>query len=251
MIENKVREMIVQTAQSYLGTVEGSSKHLDILDTYNDAISLESVRACYNPLPRRHVMQPKEAWCATFVSAVGLLADAICYPLECSCNLQIEQLKNIGIWVESDDFVPSPGDIIFYDWDDKNDFATTDNKNRADHVGIVERVTNGTITVIEGNKSHAVGRRSLSVNGRYIRGYGALEKCKLFEKVESPDPVIIPWAGVVSTPAGLNVRTGAGVAFKKVGALRQGTVVSIVETVGTWGRIGSGRWVCLDYIERL
>ena len=33
-------------------------------------------------------------------------------------------------------------------------------------------MSGGKITVIEGNKNNAVGRRTLDVNGRYIRGYG-------------------------------------------------------------------------------
>lgn len=39
-------------------------------------------------------------------------------------------------------------------------------------MGIVTEVSGGSITVIEGNMSDAVGYRHLSVNGRYIRGYG-------------------------------------------------------------------------------
>ena len=39
-------------------------------------------------------------------------------------------------------------------------------------MGIVESVSGGKLTVIEGNKNDAVGRRALAVNGRYIRGYG-------------------------------------------------------------------------------
>lgn len=72
------------------------------------------------------------------------------------------------IWVESDSLVPKPGDIIMYDWDDKGKGDCT---GKADHVGIVEKVSGTKITVIEGNKSNAVARRTLAVNGRYIRGY--------------------------------------------------------------------------------
>lgn len=42
----------------------------------------------------------------------------------------------------------------------------------SDHVGIVEKVSFGKITVIEGNYSNAVKRRILSVNAKNIRGYG-------------------------------------------------------------------------------
>ena len=59
--------------------------------------------------------------------------------------------------------------IIFFDWD-KEETGGPD--GLSDHVGIVESVTGNKITVIEGNKNNAVGRRTLSVNGKYIRGYG-------------------------------------------------------------------------------
>lgn len=39
-------------------------------------------------------------------------------------------------------------------------------------MGIVEKVSGTSITVIEGNYSDSVKRRTISVNGRYIRGYG-------------------------------------------------------------------------------
>mgnify|MGYP002519993987 CR=1 FL=1 len=49
-----------------------------------------------------------------------------------------------------------------------------ENKNSPDHVGIVEKVKDGDITVIEGNKGAEPGkvaRRAIKVNGRYIRGF--------------------------------------------------------------------------------
>ena len=74
-----------------------------------------------------------------------------------------------GIWIENENRVPNPGDIIFYDWDDN---GSGDNKGSADHVGIVEKVSGNIITVIEGNYNNCVARRNLEVNGKYIRGYG-------------------------------------------------------------------------------
>jgi len=93
-------------------------------------------------------------------------------PTECGCGGYIEQFKKLGSWEENDAYVPQPGDYIFYDWQDGTDYAATDNKGAPDHVGVVEKVSGQTITVIEGNMSGAVGRRTLKVNGRYIRGYG-------------------------------------------------------------------------------
>ena len=50
-----------------------------------------------------------------------------------------------------------------------------------DSIGLIDRylypyykhdIENGIITVIEGNKSNGVGKRTIPVNGQYIRGYG-------------------------------------------------------------------------------
>ena len=81
----------------------------------------------------------------------------------------IDLLTVMGIWVESDAYVPRPGDIIFYDWDDS---GIGDNIGWSDHVGVVEKCDGNIIVVIEGNKSDGVNKRSIQVNGKYIRGFG-------------------------------------------------------------------------------
>lgn len=62
-----------------------------------------------------------------------------------------------------------PWRCCFYDWDDN---GIGDNRGSSDHVGVVDHVSGNTITIIEGNKSNAVGTREIQVNGKYIRGYG-------------------------------------------------------------------------------
>lgn len=110
------------------------------------------------------------AWCATFVSAVAVkLGYTRIIPTECSCNYMIKGFQQIGCWVENDAYVPKAGDVIFYDW---QDLGIGDNVGSSDHVGIVEKCDGKTITVIEGNISNKVGRRTLAVNGKYIRGFG-------------------------------------------------------------------------------
>ena len=81
----------------------------------------------------------------------------------------ISRAKALGIWVEKDNYVPKKGDFILYDWDDTN--PKSDNKNNPDHVGIVDYVKSGQIHVIEGNYHDTVKRRTINVNGRYIRGF--------------------------------------------------------------------------------
>ena len=154
------REKIVKQAQSWLGCKESDGTHRKIIDVYN----------ADKPLPRGYKVSYTDAWCATFVTACAIKCGATdIVPKECSCNKMIELFKKLGAWVESDAHVPAPGDIMFYDWDDT---GKGDNTGVSDHVGIVEKVSGGTITVIEGNYQNACKRRTMRVDGKYIRGYG-------------------------------------------------------------------------------
>ena len=160
MTEQEMRAKIVSIAQSYIGCNERDGSHKKIIDLYNS----------HRPLARGYAVKYTDAWCSTFASAVAIQAGLTSIiPTECGCQKHIELFKKLGSWQENDAHVPSPGDYIFYDWQDS---GVGDNKGAADHVGIVEKVAGNTITVIEGNYSNAVKRRTLAVNGRYIRGYG-------------------------------------------------------------------------------
>lgn len=160
MTEQELRQQVVGIATSWLGIKGGSPEHHAIVDIYNS----------HKPLARGYALKYTDAWCSGFASAVAIVAgltDII--PTEVGCEEQIKLFQAMGRWAEDDAYVPLPGDLIFYDWEDK---GQVDNRGYADHVGIVEKVEGNTITVIEGNKGNAVARRSLKVNGRYIRGYG-------------------------------------------------------------------------------
>ena len=163
MTEAQARANVVNTAIAWLGCKEADGSHRKIIDTYNS----------HTPLARGYKVKYTDAWCSTFVSAVAIKAgmtDII--PTECGCGKHIELFKKLGRWQENDAYVPSPGDVIFYDWQDGPDYATTDNQGAADHVGYVVSVSGDTMKIIEGNMSDAVGYRTLKVNGRYIRGFG-------------------------------------------------------------------------------
>lgn len=154
------REKIVSIAQKYIGCKESDGSHRKIIDIYNS----------HKPLARGYAVKYTDAWCSTFASAVAIeagLTDII--PTECGCGEHIKLFQKLGSWQENDAYVPKPGDYIFYDWDDS---GSGDNRGSSDHVGIVEKVSGSTITVIEGNNSDSVKRRTIAVNGRYIRGYG-------------------------------------------------------------------------------
>lgn len=154
------RTAVVNQAKEWLGCNEADGSHRQIIDLYNTQ----------NPLPRRYKVTYTDAWCATFVSAVAVkLGYTRIIPTECSCNYMIKAFQSIGCWVENDAYVPGPGDVIFYDWQDT---GVGDNTGSSDHVGIVEKCDGKTITAIEGNMSNKVGRRTLAVNGKFIRGFG-------------------------------------------------------------------------------
>ena len=163
MTENEIRQKVVATAKKYLGCKESDGSHKQFVDRYNS----------FQPLPRNHRMTYSAAWCATFVSAIAIecgLTDIM--PVECGCAYMIALYKKLGRWREDENYTPKAGDVIFYDWDDGKDFATSDDTGSPEHVGIVTGATCGVISVIEGNKNDAVGFRTVQVNGRYIRGYG-------------------------------------------------------------------------------
>lgn len=153
------RASMIEQAQAWVGRNEADGSFKSIIDTYNS----------HTPLARGYELKYTDEWCAGFVSAVAIATgNTDNVPLEVSCPRMIQIAQNMGIWQENDGYVPSPADIILYDWDDS---GNGDNTANPDHVGVVESVSNGVITVIEGNMSEKVGRRSLDVDGRYIRGF--------------------------------------------------------------------------------
>ena len=163
MTENELRQTFVNVMQRWVGLNEADGSHMKIINIYNG----------HKPLARSYKLTRTDAWCAATVSAAAIeagLTDII--PTECSCTKMIGLLQQKKAWMEQDDYIPAPGDLIFYDWQDGKDYLVTDNKGAPDHVGVVEKVSGRTIIVIEGNYNDQVGRRNLSVNGRYIRGFG-------------------------------------------------------------------------------
>ena len=154
------REKACRQAESWLGRREADGSHREIIEVYN------SIR----PLPRAYRMSLSDPWCAAFVSAVGKACglEDILFP-ECACDPMIALYKAAGRWMENDAYVPKPGDVIFYDWQDS---GSGDNRGSSDHVGIVVGVDKGRIAIIEGNCSDRVMRTSRQVDGPFIRGYG-------------------------------------------------------------------------------
>jgi hypothetical protein len=104
------------------------------------------------------------SWCACFVSwcanESGVLDKTI--PKFASTYEGEMWFKHHDKW-KSRNYIPSPGDIIFFDWE-QNDGV--------DHVGIVEKVESGKLYTIEGNSKDEVRAKSYSLNYKSIYGYG-------------------------------------------------------------------------------
>ena len=158
--EAALRDSIVTTAVDWLGCNEDDNSHIPIVDIYNS----------HEPLARGYAVQYDDEWCSTYASAVAIqcgLTDIV--PTECGCERQIWLFMEIGAWEEDDNYIPLPGDYIFYSKENGN---WGDNVGWAEHIGIVVGVWNNWIKVIEGNKDDAVSYRYIKSGDWIIRGYG-------------------------------------------------------------------------------
>ena len=158
--EKALRLMVTGTAENWLGCQEADDSHHPIIDLYN----------AYEPLAQGYTVQYDDNWCATFGSAVAIqcgFTDII--PTECGCERQIGLFAEIGRWEENDDYVPLPGDYIFYCTTNRH---LGDCTAWSDHVGIVVGTWHGYIKVIEGNNGNKVAYRYIMVNDPSIRGFG-------------------------------------------------------------------------------
>lgn len=110
-------------------------------------------------------------WCACFVSWCANECDYIdagIIPKFASCTNGVTWFQERGQWAEKD-IQPTPGMIIFFDWDDPDEGGQD---GLSDHVGIVVKVENGRVYTIEGNSSDSCRERSYPLGYYEILGYG-------------------------------------------------------------------------------
>jgi len=104
-------------------------------------------------------------WCAIFVSWVadqnGFIADGR-FPKFAGCSLGESWFRSADAWQERG-YQPSPGEIIFFDWN---------GDGVPDHVGIVESSDSSTVYTIEGNWADSVHTDAYPINSSQIYGYG-------------------------------------------------------------------------------
>ena len=84
------------------------------------------------------------------------------------------------------------------------------------------------------------------------------------EPVVTPEPTPAPAAPAkpatsgfktykvqVTPKAGLNIRKGPGIGYRKVGALKSGAKATILAKSGAWGKIGNNKWINLNYVKKV
>lgn len=113
-------------------------------------------------------------WCACFVSwcadQCGYIESGV-IPKYAGCINGVEWFKERGQWMDGSE-VPSPGMIIFYDWDSPNGESGPQD-GLSDHTGIVEKVENGIVYTVEGNSGDSCRQCQRAVGNYEILGYGA------------------------------------------------------------------------------
>lgn len=161
MTGNELRQKVCDIINDWVDSNRGDAKHLDILNTYNN----------YEPLARGYAVKVNDAYCATTTSAAYIKAGIAQYTgTECGVENYVNVAKSKGIWIENDAHIPKLGEACVYDWDDN---GVGDCTGYSDHIGIVTEVNGSTSFVVtEGNMNGGkVGKRTMQVNGRFIRGF--------------------------------------------------------------------------------
>lgn len=169
----------------------------------NEIIQIASGEVGYKEYSDNHTKYGEwfgmqDEWCAIFVSwlanQVGILNNLI--PKQSYVPTMVSWFKNKGLFKSRGSLV-SKGDIIFFDYN----FNGT-----PDHVGIVEKIENGIITTIEGNKSKMVKRCTYNINNNGIFGFGIVKYTD-----DEVEPTPAPSTGKIATiQTTLNERYSCG-----------------------------------------
>ena len=157
-VTNGQRDRVLRAAASLVGVRGGTAAHQQLVNDYNSV----------KPLPVGYTVKTTDDWCDIFVTTVfqreglsGLIGR------ECGVERHIQIFKRLGIWNEDGTTTPKAGDIITFNWDQN----TQQNNGFADHIGIVESVSNGIIHTIEGNSNNQVRRNTYRIGHGNIRGF--------------------------------------------------------------------------------
>ena len=196
MSEAAIRERVVAEARKLLGIKEGTAEHKRIVDGYNTLPKL----------PRGYKLRYTDAWCAATMTYIGIALGIsnVLLP-ECSCSRMIELYKAQGRWMEDDDYVPRPGDLVMYDWDAKSGECT----GAPEHTGMIVEKQGKTLRVLEGNYDNQVKIREIPIEYVKVRGYCLPDYASLVQRFADVDPNAW-YAEAVAKAAQLGIVEGVG-----------------------------------------
>ncbi|MBE5803140.1 MAG: CHAP domain-containing protein [Clostridiales bacterium] len=183
------REDLVAVARTQIGVAES---------TRNFIINEQGEVAGYTRYGHWYGANYSE-WCAMFVSFCLHYAKipAAAFPQEAGCSTWQRQLSAMGIYeADTQQYVPERGDLVFF---------STEGSAAPEHVGIVTRVTEDSISTIEGNRNHQVQERSYKRADPDIAGYAsmrrAMDRAGILEKYEQIDVTVDLNAQATEKPA--------------------------------------------------
>lgn len=149
---------VLNQARAMLGVSQYSQGHQRLINEYNSVV----------PVPVGYLVNADDDWCDVFVTTMfDRVSASHLIGRECGVERHIAIFKQLGIWIEDGSTTPRVGDIITFSWRTNSQ----PNNSWGDHIGIVESVTNGVITTIEGNSNRQVRRNTYPVGHGNIRGF--------------------------------------------------------------------------------
>ena len=176
-----------------------------------------------------------------------------------------------GTWFKKGEMPVQPGDLFFLRYADYPD----KDKYFCDHIGIVESVSENTVATLEGNVDGIYGGNwaktsSFKRKTRYLSDKNMYAFYRPFWKSETKSTAtskktsveiyqinsskVVDYIVKVTASDGLNIRQGAGITFRILGAVPYNAVVKVTRyTSGgayKWGLIeydGIKGWIALDY----
>lgn len=165
-------EDLIAIAESQLGYVESTENY--IVDEDGDKKGYSRYGDWYGDTYGH--------WCAMFVSFCLNYAEIpeTEIPYEANCQKWVDKLTKLDMYMEMDEYLPEPGDLIFYD-------KTPSDAKISNHIGIVKEVIveegkTTQVKAIEGNASNQVKYVTYDIDDKEILGYGLLPENKNLSK---------------------------------------------------------------------
>lgn len=185
-----------------------------------------------------------------------------------------------GTWFKKGIKTPQSGDLFFMRY---ADYPNND-KYFCDHVGIVKAVNGNIITTLEGNvdgnNSNWAATSTFKSKTRYLSNsevyafyrpnwqnaaFSDGDKKTTSTSVKKETEIfqinssaVVDYSVKVEATDGLNIRQGAGISYKKLGIVPNGTILKVTrQTRGggyTWGLIQCDNikgWIALEYTSKI